>query len=275
MRNSSRESFNNCPRKYKHEQDGLQKIVESSDKNHADWGSAIHLGLKTHYDGGSLEDAKKAFLSLYPENLDETNMAKNKDSGLAVIERYIQHYGSIDSVWEILATEEEGSVEFSGETHDLHVDLIARHRQSCEIYLWDHKTTEKNVNPSYWMGFELSAQLTRYTVYVKEKYGQCSGAIINNIAVKHLKIKNKYGEGPGFVCSFDRQMFNRTPQQIAFWKESEEDWLKLIRFCETENAWPKALGKLCSYCSYYELCMASGDDQIKELMYEIKKEVKA
>lgn len=275
MRHSEKESFNQCPLKYRLEHDGLKKIEESSDKNHEIWGSAIHLALKTHYDGGSLEDAKKAFLSIYPENMDEDNLAKNRDSGLAVIEGYVKHYASIDQMWEVLSTEELGSVEFGGESHDLHLDLVARHRQSGEIYLWDHKTTEKSASASYWRSFELSSQLTRYTVYVKEKYGQCSGAIINNIAVKHLKIKNKYGEGPGFVSSFDRQMFNRTPQQIAYWKESEEAWLKVIAFCERENVWPKALGKLCAYCSYYELCMASGDEQIKELLYETKKEVSA
>lgn len=271
MRHSDREQFNNCPQAYRYRQDGLVKVEESASSNHAGWGSAIHKGLESHYKGAN---AKDAFLADYPENIDEDDLAKNKESGIVVLEAYAKHYATIDQMWEVLSTEELGQVEIGGENHDLHIDLVARHRQSGEIYLWDHKTTEKRASPTYWRSFELSAQLTRYCVFVKEKYGQCSGAIINNISVGHRKRAYK-GEPAGFHFAFERQMFNRTPQQIAFWKESEEGWMKLIGFCEKEQVWPKALGKLCAWCSYYELCLASGDEQIKELMYETKKEVKA
>lgn len=270
MRYSEKEAFNSCPYKYKLHQEGLSKQVEGSDAHDKNWGQGIHAGLKAHYDGKEWGEIKSEFLREYPQGLNEDDQAKTPESGVECLNRYRGHYGSQDSMWEVLGTEEEGSVSIGGEDHDLHIDLVARNKQSGDIYLWDHKTTSKSASPTYWRGFELSGQLTRYCVYVKEKYGNCAGAIINNISVKHLKIKNKYGEGPGLVVNFERQLFNRTPQQIQFWRESDEAWMRMIEFCKKDNVWPKALNKLCAWCEYYELCLASGDEQIKELLYEVK-----
>lgn len=273
MRYSEKEAFNNCPYKYKLQQDGLTKQVEGSDAHDKNWGQGIHAGLKAHYDGKGWEEIRAEFLREYPESLNSDDLSKTSESGIECLDRYRRYYVGQDTNWEVLGTEEEGSVSIGGEDHDLHIDLVARNKQSGDIYLWDHKTTAKSASPTYWKGFELSGQLTRYCVYVKEKYGSCAGAIINNISVKHLKIKNKYGEGPGFVVNFERQLFNRSPQQVAFWRESDEAWMKQIQFSKENNCWPRALGKLCAWCEYYELCLASGDEQIKELLYQIKEKV--
>ena len=270
MRYSEKEAFNNCPYKYKLQQERLTKQVEGSDAHDKNWGAAIHAGLQAHYNVQGWEEIKSRFLSEYPSNLSEEDLSKTVESGLECLQKYIKFYQDQDKNWEVISTEEEGKLSIGGEDHDLHIDLVARNRQSGDIYLWDHKTTAKSAGPSYWRGFELSGQLTRYCVYVLEKYGNCAGAIINNISVKHLKIKNKYGEGPGLVVNFERQLFNRSPQQIKFWRESDESWMKLIGMCKENDLWPKALNKLCSWCEYYELCLASGDEQIKELLYETK-----
>ena len=274
MRYSEKESYNSCPYKHKLQSDGLAKLQEGSDAHDKNWGSGIHSGLQAHYLGKGWAAIEESFLREYPVNLDESDQAKTIESGKECLRRYVEFYKGQDSNWEVLSTEEAGKVEIGGEEHDLHIDLVARNKQSGDIYLWDHKTSGKPASPTYWRGFELSGQLTRYCVYVKEKYGNCAGAIINNIAIKHLKIKNKYGEGPGLVVNFERQIFNRTPQQIAFWRESDEQWMKQIEFSRSTNNWPRALNKLCAWCSYYELCLASGDEQIKELLYQIKEKEK-
>lgn len=270
MRYSEKEAFNACPYKYKLQQEGLKKIAEGTDAHDKNWGQGIHAGLDVHYQGKGWEEIVRAFKDSYPENLAEEDLAKTVESGLETLKRYREFYANQDKNWEVLGTEEAGQVTIGGEDHDLHIDLVARNRQSGDIYLWDHKTTSKPSSPTYWKGFELSGQLTRYCVYVKEKYGSCAGAIINNISVKYLKIRNKYGEGPGFVCGFERQLFSRTPAQIEFWRESDEQWMRMIEFSKRENCWPRALGKLCGWCEFYELCFASADEQIKELLYETK-----
>lgn len=269
MRYSEKEAYNSCPYKYKLQHDGLTKQVEGTDAHDKNWGQGIHAGLKAHYDGKGWEEVKAEFLREYPQGLDETDQAKTPETGIECLNRYRGHYASQDTNWEVLSTEEEGTLSIGGEDHDLHIDLVARNKQSGDIYLWDHKTTGKTASPTYWRGFELSGQLTRYCVYVKEKYGSCAGAIINNIAVGYRSRMYK-GEPAGFWCKFERQLFNRSPQQIAFWRESDEQWLKQIEFSKRENVWPRALNKLCAWCEYYELCMASGDEQIRDLLYTIK-----
>lgn len=273
MRYSEKEAFNGCPYKAKLQMEGLAKQIEGSDAHDKNWGAGIHSGLEAHYLGKGWDEVEAAFKRDYPVNLKPEDEAKSVVSGVECLKRYIAHHKTIDGAWEVLGTEEAGVISIGGEDHDLHIDLVARNKQSGDIYLWDHKTTAKPASPTYWRGFELSGQLTRYCVYVMEKYGSCAGAIINNISVKHLKIKNKYGEGPGLVVNFERQLFNRTPQQIAFWRESDEQWIKQIEFSKQTNNWPRALNKLCAWCEYYELCLASGDDQIKQLLYQTKMKV--
>ena len=269
MRYSEKEAFNSCPYKYKLQQDGLKKQVEGSDAHDKNWGAAIHNGLMLHYKGMDWNKVEIGFKELYPANLVEDDQAKTVESGIECLRRYIEYYKQQDQNWEVLGTEEEGSISIGGEDHDLHIDLVARNKQSGDIYLWDHKTTGKTASPTYWRGFELSGQLTRYCVYVIEKYGSCAGAIINNIAVGHRQRAYK-GEPAGYWCKFERQLFNRSPQQVRFWRESDEMWMKQIAFSKETDCWPRALNKMCAWCEYYELCLASADEQIKELLYETK-----
>lgn len=268
MRYSDKEAFNGCPKRYELSRVlGLSRVSDGASEHHLRWGQAIHAALEAHYKGHTVEQVKAAFLAVYPTNLDEKDNAKTVENGLAVLEQYVAYYKGQDTVWEVLATEHEGAIEIGEEDHGLHIDLVARHKQTGEVYFWDHKTSGKEPGVTYWKGYELSGQVTRYAVYVKEKYGSCAGCYINNVAVKFLLRKNKYGEGPGLVVRFERQLFNRTPQQIDYWRRSDEDWMKMIEFCKVNNVWPKALNTLCSWCEFYDLCLASGDEQIKELLY--------
>lgn len=270
MRYSEKEKFNNCPYAYQLAiVEGLTKIEDGSSANDKNWGAGIHAGLEAYYQKKGWDEVKKAFLAVYPTSLSPDDQAKSVENGIKCLEMYINYYMNQDKMWEVLATEEKGVIGFGGEDHELHIDLIARNRQSSEIYFWDHKTANKTPSPTYWKGYELSGQLTRYTVYVQEKYGECAGAYINNIAVGH-RLRMYKGEPAGFWAKFERQLFNRTKAQIEDWKRSDENWMKLIEFCKKENVWPKSLGKLCGWCDFYELCLASGDPQIKELMYETK-----
>ena len=267
MRYSEKEAFNGCPQKYKWQKDGLKQAQDDKSQHHLKWGQGIHAGLEAHYKGQEFEAVKAAFLAHYPENLDDSDNAKTVVNGLEVLKRYVPYYASQDQVWEVLDTEHSGLLEIGDEEHGLHIDLIARHKQSGELYFWDHKTSGKEPGVTYWKTYEISGQVTRYTAYVQEKYGSCAGCYINNMSVKFLKIRNKYGEGPGLVVKFERQLFNRTPQQIQFWRESDEGWMRQIQFAKETNTWPRALNGLCAYCEFYALCLASGDEQIKELLY--------
>lgn len=273
MRYSQKESFNNCPTKYKLTYlDGLATKENEKSKHHMLWGAGIHCGLEAYYKGLPFSKMEAAFLSEYPKDLDEEDTAKTVVSGIEVLRQYVAFYGETDKVWEVVGTEELGSIEIGGEDHDLHIDLVARHRQTGELYFWDHKTSGKEPSATYWKSYELSGQVTRYTAFLQEKFGECAGCWINGIFVKNLLRKNKYGEGPGLVVKFSRQMFQRTPQQIDYWRKSDEGWMRLIEHCKATDTWPLALNTLCAYCEFYDYCMASGDEQVKEMLYEAKQD---
>jgi hypothetical protein len=273
MRYSEKEAFNSCPQKFKYVLDGLKKSKDDRSVHHLTWGQAIHAGLEAHYKGADWATIQKAFLDIYPVDLDDADLAKTSKNGLEVLRRYIAFYKGQDDVWEVMDTEHAGLIEIGDEDHGLHIDLIARHRQTGEVYFWDHKTSQKEASVTYWKTYELSGQVSRYTDYVMQKFGSCAGCYINNMSVKFLKIKNKYGEGPGLVVKFERQLFNRTPEQLKFWRDSDEGWMKLMEFAKQTGVYPKALNTLCGWCEYYELCLSSGDSQIKELLYSKNQDI--
>lgn len=270
MRYSEQVAFNTCPWAYKLSCcEGIERITEGKETNARDWGRAIHAGLEAHYKGLELPVVLGEFSKEYPEDQDPEDLVRTRAHGDETLRRYLEHYKEQDKMWRVLATELEGQIEIAGEEHDLHIDLVAENVQSGSIYFWDHKTTVKTPSDSYWKAFEMSGQLTRYSVYVEEKFKQCAGAIINNICVGYRKKAYK-GEPAGFWVKFERQIFNRTPAQIAQWRESDETWMKLIELCKKEGLYPKALSKACSWCEFYELCLAANDPQIKELLYKVR-----
>lgn len=273
MRYSEQQAFNNCPFAYKLAYiDRIQKAETGEESNDRDFGAAIHAGLEAHYKGCGQDAVAKAFTDTFPINLSAGDGAKTVENGLECLKKYVAYYKEQDKNWKVLGTEVLGVIEIGGEKHDLHIDLVAENLQGGGVYLWDHKTTGKTPSPTYWKAFEVSGQLSRYASFVQEKFGQCSGVLINNITFKSLLRKNKYGEGPGLVLGFERQIFQRTKAQIDFWKHSDTDWMALMAYCKASDVYPKALNKMCTYCEFFELCMSCDDEQIRELLYKTRVE---
>ena len=272
MRWSEKETYNQCPYKYKLTYiDKLQKIEQlETSQHHLRWGQAIDEGLTRHFLGKPWSDIETGFLEYYPKNLDEKDEAKTVEHGLQALKNYIQFYKAEDEKWDMVAIHPEGFVE----EHDsiLHPDAIRKLRITGEIYGWDYKTTGKDTTGNYWKNFEISDQVSRYSSWIEKEYGQCSGFYIDSLSVKFLKRKNKYGDGPGFLSNFQRQVFNRSKDQIAYAWNSDSDWTTLKKFSIENNVWPKSLSSRCPWCEFYELCLSSSDEQIKEILYQTKKE---
>lgn len=266
MRHSERSKFNNCPYAFHLGQEGWRKISMTANAEDRTFGQAIHEGLKAHYDGKEWADIEKAYSSLYPADKQYKDKAKDHESGLFTLKNYQEYWSEQDKLWEILGTEVADKVLFNEEEHSLHIDLLAKHKQTGEIWAWDHKTTDKALGKGFWKKYELDSQVTRYTQWVIEKYGTCGGFIINGIQVGHRERMYK-GEPAGYYQKFDRQPFSRNPQQIQFWMESEAEWKALIEHCEKSGKWPKHLGSLCGWCDFYELCMSADNESVRETLY--------
>ena len=163
MRHSERGTFNSCPFKYHLEYSGLRKIETALQDEDRTFGQAIHAGLKAHYDGLGWTEIEKVYSDLYPNGREYKSEAKSYQAGILLLQAYSAYWSEQDKLWEIMGTEVEGKVEFNSEEHGLHIDLIAKNKQTEEIWIWDHKTTEKNIGKGFWRKFELDSQVTRYT----------------------------------------------------------------------------------------------------------------
>ena len=266
MRHSERGTFNTCPFKYKLEKDGVKRACPSLLAEDRTFGIAIHEALKSFYDGKGWEEVITEYAKLYPQDKQYASKAKSYEGGVKLLEAYRAYWSGQDELWEILGTEIEDEVFFNDEEHSLHIDLIARNKQTEEIWAWDHKTTDKAFFKGFWKKYELDAQITRYTKYIKDKYGSCGGFIINALQTGHRERAYK-GEPAGYYQRFERQPFSRNDAQIKFWEDSEKDWAELIEVCTQKNIWPKHFGALCGYCDYYELCMSADSPSVRETIY--------
>lgn len=265
--NSQLNSFKSCPEKYhlqyRYEKTpdgkwlGLAKPDATKDDHHKNWGSAIHAGLKTFYLKGGWSDVKRAFEEGYPEQLDFSDKAKTRENGILLLERYIKRYEGQDKHWEILDVEVRQEFElYPGVVYTVKMDLVLR-QQGC-VYFLDHKTTkmDASIDAGYWTQFEPNSQITGYTAFCIERYGECSGGIINALGIgfrtkpelfdpedaakgwmvydqQELKHSKYHGKdmfyGSGFKSDFQRNVFSRNSEQVAAWREDTLRWIDKMK----------------------------------------------
>jgi len=267
MRWSSISCFNSCPKKYKLQLDGWTKQEDGEETTDLRFGQAIHSALEAHYNGKKQEEVLDVFKSQYQEATDKKE--KSIESGLETLKNYIAHYSEQDKDWKPIATELKGEVDTLTGSHELHIDLVAEHLPSGSIYFWDHKTTSKAFSPMYWRKFEIDSQMSRYTKFVKDKFGSCAGCVINGLSIGHRSRIYK-GEPAGYWQKFERQIFNRSQDILNMWLESDKQWEKLMAYADKEQCYPSALGSLCAWCAFYPYCLAGEDKMLLESLYEQK-----
>jgi hypothetical protein len=261
---SSTNRFNGCPFAYKLNKDGLRKVVVGPEANFMVWGKAGHSGLEALYSGKG--DPIEAFSRAYPVDLDPENQVWSREGGIRTLEAYQNYYSELDKQWQILDVELRDNVD----NPTLILDLVARHNQSGSIYFWDHKFKAKSpfgANKRY----EIDSQISRYTDFCLERYGDCAGAVINLIVPGYRQRAYK-GEPAGWHFKFERVIVGRTPQQLDYWRQSQAEWECLIDYCDTNGTYPKHLGYNCSFCSFYELCYSANDDEVRDTLYTTEPE---
>lgn len=266
--NSKLQTFKNCPEQYRLKYLlGLKKREEGVDEHDKNFGKAIHSGLEAHYKGQSIEELMERFKAEYPEQLSDEDKAKTQENGLVLLEAYIKHYENEDKAWTIKAVEVADTFKIAdGIEFVVKIDLVVE-QQGC-IYFVDHKTTGKSLTYQYWNQFEPNAQITAYTAYCQAKYGECSGGIINALQLGYRQRAYK-GEPAGFHYAFQRQLFNRNREQVEAWKLDSKLWI--MQMNETaqmkDTVWMKNEGQ-CRFCSFKEVCISCGDEEIMEQLYE-------
>ena len=266
LSHSTTSNFNQCPTYYKYDKvDCLERAEPpGAAANDLQWGVAIHAGLSAHYNGGDLRMVQDAFLKAYCEDLDASDVVKTREGGLRTLEAYVEWYRERDSLWEILYVE-KGDAESAADRDSLRIDIVARHKTSGSIYFWDHKTTKK-------LGWEeekyaIDGQVSRYTLYVREKFGDCAGAIINSICPMFRQ--RRWKDRPaGWDVQFSRsQPIIQSVEQLDQWRRSQLAWESMVDWCKETGTWPKHLGWKCSRCQFFELCQGAEGWKPSNSMY--------
>lgn len=270
---SKLQDLQNCPRKYYYNHvERIRKIEEAEEEHDKAWGIAMHEALASYYKEGQVEKARAAFTKNYPLHLDEADLAKTPETGQACLDAYIPFWREQDKMWDVIGTEIEDSFDLNGVAFEVHADMLIRHKQEGRVFVVDHKTSGRVPTVTYWSKFDLSDQVSAYTYWANLRHGDCGGFIVNNISVGHRQRAYK-GEPAGSWFKFERNTFSRSKAQLEAWQNDVKDWSVLLDYHRASSTWPKHTGELCGWCNYRELCLSAEDEEIKDLMYERKKEM--
>lgn len=271
--NSQLQEFKNCQYRYwlKYVL-GYKKRQLGESEHDANFGSAIHSALESYYQSSEWQGIQDSFTKLYPDQLQEDDLAKTQQNGITILRAYIDHYREQDKRFKVLACEETDTFEIApGIRYKVKIDLIVENLEQGGIYVMDHKTTGKSFDYRYWNQFEPNSQLTGYVAYAKFRFGSCSGAYINGIRLGYRQ--RKYLDQPaGFYYEFQRQLFNRNQLQIDNWRLDVLRWI-----AQMDRAKMFGYGKnmsQCTYCTFNPICKAEwnpvdeADRECVEIQYE-------
>lgn len=258
---SSTSRFNTCPWAYHLSSQDIHKTAVGPESNYLVWGKAMHAALECHYNRRC--DPVHAFCQAYPNDLNPGDTVWTREGGVRTVEAYIGYYQQIDQQWDILDVE----LKDNPDKPTLVIDLVARHKQSGSVYGWDHKFKAK-ISRDSGRRYEMDGQISRYTLFLMEKYGDCAGFVMNIVVPGYRQ--NKWRDQPaGWHWKFDRMIVQRTPQQLEYWQRSQSEWELMIAHCEATGSYPKHLGWNCTMCEYMEYCYSGGDDEILQNLYAI------
>lgn len=271
------QQYKKCPLSFKLKYiDSLVKLEDDESEHNLKYGQAIHEALKLIYLGDSLESAKKAFISTYPVQLDPEDTAKTIPNGLTILDEYVKRWAEEDKKWKVIACEEKDEFEYGDESIKCTLDLVMENKEYGGIYGFDHKTAGGSnalLPYHFWNQFNPNSQITKYCSYINSKYGDCSGFYINAIGIRYLK--NKYKDSPaGLNLRFERQMFNRTPEQLVLEEKDTQHWINMIEK-DRETGYFGMNTDSCRFCGYRSICSSGWTMETDEdlILCQFKKEV--
>lgn len=266
-------TFITCPQKYYLKFVlGLKKIVLDERTIDLRFGQVVHKGLEYLYQG----ELSSRVVGVFDEFEDlEGEKHKTKANGRELLSQYIEHYKEQDTGMEVLGVEINDHIMIGDIKYLVKIDGIVRLRDN--IYILEHKSTKK-MSYNYFNQFSPNMQISGYSLYAQLKYGQCSGCIVN-VLQSGWRDRAYRGEPAGFHSKFQREVVNRTKEQledfrknVKLWTDKLDDSLATLK--EGADWFGKNEGACSQYrgCSYSELCLTSQgielDQEIEASMYE-------
>lgn len=265
---SQLQTFIECPKCYYNRYiRKLKKIIEDEREVDMNFGGKIHKALEVFYKDSSKEEALKVFNeSFIPLAGDKIRTPQH---GTTLLTNYFNYYAGKtnelgDTYMITLAVETVDSFLIGDIEWLVKIDRIVK--TNAGIFVLDHKCTQKSLY-TFINKFTPSMQVSGYVAYVEQKYGQCSGFIPNVLYFGFRKRAYK-GEPAGFHCQFQRDIVNRTKEQIEDFKNNVISWVEKLKQAELDMLWSKNESQ-CSRCGYKELCISCDDENVQETLYQV------
>lgn len=244
MDNSQISVYQKCPYAYYLQ---YKEGIKRREQPHLEQGSNVHNLLMNLYLGkiGDINDKKYQF----------------------VLDAYREHY---KDNFKILAVEETIQLDFD---FVVKPDLVVE--QSGNIFGYEHKTTDRNLDDKYFSRYKTSAQVEAQFYAIKHKFGRCDGIIINAISIKDLKRKPtsdsyvawKEIDGRYIALELQREPISKTDKQIEQWKTNTLRWIDSI---QKEDLYRKCTSSYaCNLCDMLDLCKFSFDDKVDESVLQM------
>lgn len=273
--------YRDCPLKYQLKyQVGLVSLAAQDHALH--FGHAFHCGLEARRamlvdnPTATLADvvkvAQEAFTrdydpSLYPLQLNRYDVGKTYRNGLDALAGYAETYAEEDQQWEVLSNEAAQEFVDGG---GVHLDYVVKY-QDGRIYGVDTKTTGKYLDGDYWDKLQINSQMRHYTRFIQERYGECSGFIIDAVSLKYRSKVYHRGDDyrdPGYWHSFCRMTYNIDDHVVALEAANTDYWSQRIR----ESVATERYGyntDSCYRCEYRDICKRGWTvDQDMELILD-------
>lgn len=284
--NSSLDVFMTCPQKFWYENEF--HISSPKEDPALTWGSAAHEAIFHHMSGHDLDTCLKAFIlrckipgTNIDKELETKTGSKQKYSleyGVWLMSKYIKDHPLKHEPWEVVKDTNGKPYLELGFAIDAgvgvfvgRIDAILRMLDSGDIWIMDHKTTQRNINDVYWSQFNPNNQITGYLWAVQELLGVVpKGCIINCV--------RNYQFARGDLGLLGQKVFARSPtyrhkKQIDY-RASEIKWMmQLIKMFRKKgqsafyrNA-PTACNAYFKRCAFAELCLCYDKEMAKQIAY--------
>lgn len=266
--NSQLVQFINCPRAYRNRYIlKLRKAVDDDREMYLNWGKALHSALEAYYKGNAKEESLKIFSDTYTPI--DTDKIRTPANGITLLTNYFNYYeGNTNELGdknmttlgvEIKDTFMIGDVEWL-----VKIDRVVKN--NAGVWCLDHKSTTKSLY-TFFNNFNPNSQVSGYVDYCIRKYGQCSG-FIPNVLYYGQRERAYKGEPAGFYCQFQRDIVNRTKEQIDDFEKNVLYWTKKLQVAIDSNEFGKNESN-CSRCGFRELCVSVDDENVKDTIYEV------
>lgn len=259
-------------------------------------GSALHIALAKHLQGGTIKECMKLFRESYKEWAiehidpnDKYNARLSWENSRKVLRYWLEAHPlesfqftvnpKLVEVPFAVPLDAAGSIVLRGI-----LDALVRHKETLKLFVLDHKSTS-SVNSWWLQQFKLESQITGYMWGVQSQTDEeVVGGYINAIPVSLLPGTSNparkcithhvaYSECQPLHVGGELLMVMRSPQQIKMWRETAINLAK--DFSELAKVAPNDIRSIpvegmfngqCRTCSFVDFCRNGREPNLINVM---------